>query len=166
MSARRRQGGSRQDPLLRRRDLVPRSGMDFGRVAVAAFSAWVVFLLVSYLLSPILLGDFSRQHASLLRPAADQQAPLGFGAALLGFFVFAYAYAKGYEGGKGPVEGLRFGVIVGLLLASFAMAWAYVLLPISGVFALALVTDVIVEMAIYGVVVGLIYRPMPMPDRR
>jgi hypothetical protein len=142
--------------------------MDFGRVAVAAFTAWVVFLLVSYLLSPILLGDFSRQHAALLRPAADQPAPLGFGAALLGFFVFAYAYAKGYEGGKGPAEGLRFGVIVGLLLASFSTAWAYVLLPISGGFALALVTDVIVEMAIYGAVVGLIYRPLPVrtPDRR
>lgn len=142
--------------------------MDFQRVALAAVVAWVVFLGVTTLVSPVLMGDLYHRHASLLRATGEQTTTLGFGAALFGFFVFAYAYAKGYEGGAGSAEGLRFGVLVGLLLAAFAMAWAYVLLPISGWFALALVIDTIVEMALYGVVVGLIYRPLPVrsPDRR
>lgn len=142
--------------------------MDFGRVAVAALSSWGIFLMVSMLLSPLLLSEFYQRHAAMFRSASEQQPILGFAAALVGFFVFAYAYAKGYEGGRGAAEGLRFGVIVGLLLASFAMAWAYVLMPMSGGFAVALIVDTIVEMAIYGVVVGLVYRPLPSrtPDRR
>ena len=142
--------------------------MDFGRVAIAAVTAWVVFLLVSTLLSPALLGEFYQRHASLFRRPADQNGVIGFAAAFFGFFVFAYAYAKGYEGGGRASEGMRFGVLVGLLIASFSLAWAYVLLPISPGFAAAAVIDTIVEMAIYGVVVGLIYRPRTprAPEKR
>ena len=73
--------------------------------------------------------------------------------------MFAYSYAKGYEGGAGTVEGLRFGVIVGLLLACFSVVWSYVMMPISGTFAAAMIVDAIAEMAVFGVVVGLIYKP-------
>lgn len=142
--------------------------MDFGRVAAAAIAAWVAFLVISSFVSPVLLEEFYREHGALFRLAADQHLALGFGVGLLGFFVFAYAYAKGYEGGGSAVEGLRFGVIVGLLLACFSVAWAYVLTPMSGGFAVALVIDTIVEMALYGVLVGLVYRPRQSgtPDRR
>ena len=33
--------------------------------------------------------------------------PVGF--LLVGFFAFAYAYARGFEGGSGVMEGVRFG---------------------------------------------------------
>ena len=50
-------------------------------------------------------------------------------------------------------------MIVGLLLARFAVTWNYVVLPVSGALAVAWIVDTIVEMAIYGVVVGLVYKP-------
>ena len=78
----------------------------------------------------------------------------------IGFFVFAYAYAKGYEGGNRALEGLRFGVVVGLLLACFAVTWNYVVLPVSGSLGMAWIVDTLVEMAIYGVIVGLVYKPI------
>jgi hypothetical protein len=107
----------------------------------------------------VLLADLYAQHARVFRPQNEMNLAFGLGATLVGFFVFAYAYAKGYEGGKGAVEGLRYGVIVGLLLATFSVAWNYVVLPVSGALAAAWIVDVIVEMAIYGAVVGLIYKP-------
>ena len=61
-----------------------------------------------------------RPERPRLRPPAEMNLAFGLAASLLGFFVFAYAYAKGYEGGAGAVEGLRFGVVVGLLLACFS----------------------------------------------
>lgn len=133
--------------------------MNFGRVAAAALAAWVVYLGVSPLVNNVLLADLYAQHARVFRPQAEMNVALGLAAALIGFFVFAYAYAKGYEGGAGVVEGLRFGVVVGLLLAAFSVAWNYVVLPVSGALAAAWIVDVIVEMAIYGAVVGLVYRP-------
>jgi len=133
--------------------------VNFGRVAAAALAAWVVYLAVSPLVNNVLLADLYAQHARVFRPQAEMNVAFGLAAALVGFFVFAYAYAKGYEGGAGVVEGLRFGVVVGLLLAAFSVAWNYVVLPVSGALAAAWIVDVIVEMAIYGAVVGLVYKP-------
>ncbi|MCX6549446.1 MAG: hypothetical protein NTY02_00305 [Acidobacteria bacterium] len=134
--------------------------MNFGRVAVSAVVAWFVYLLLSPLVNNYLLAELYAGHAAVFRPQAEMNLVLGLGVTLVGFFVFAYAYAKGYEGGTGAVEGLRFGVVVGLLLACFAVTWNYVVLPVSGTLALAWVVDTLVEMAIYGVVVGLIYKPI------
>ena len=134
--------------------------MNFARVAASAVVTWIVHLGLTTLVWSTLLPDAAGQNASLLRPPAEMNLTLGFAVSLLGFFVFAYAYAKGYEGGPGAVEGLRFGVIVGLLLACFSAVWSYVMMPISWTFTAAMVVDAIVEMAIYGVVVGLVYRPI------
>jgi hypothetical protein len=133
--------------------------VNFGRVAASAVVAWVVHVALSTLVWSQILPEMAARHASLLRPAAEMNLTLGYGVSLLGFFVFAYAYAKGYEGGPGAVEGLRFGVIVGLFLACFGAVWSYVMMPISGGFAAAMIVDAIVEMAIFGVVVGLVYKP-------
>jgi hypothetical protein len=134
--------------------------MNFARVAASAVVAWIVYLGVSAVVNRVVLADLYAQHARVFRPEAEMNLALGFGAALVGFFVFAYAYAKGYEGGAGAVEGLRYGVVVGLLLACFAVAWNCVVLPVSGALAAAWMVDTIVEMAIYGVVVGFIYKPI------
>jgi hypothetical protein len=134
--------------------------VNFGRVAAAAVVAWIVSLALSPLVNNVLLADLYARHAAVFRPQAEMNLVLGLGASLVGFFVFAYAYAKGYEGGGGAVEGLRFGVVVGLLLACFAVVWNYVVLPVSGSLAVAWVVDTLVEMALYGVVVGLVYKPI------
>lgn len=134
--------------------------MNFGRVSGSALVAWLAYLGLSPLVNNVLLAELYSQHARVFRPQAEMNLVFGLGATLIGFFVFAYAYAKGYEGGRGAVEGLRYGVVVGLMLACFAVAWNYVVLPVSGALAAAWIVDVIVEMAIYGVLVGLVYKPI------
>jgi hypothetical protein len=134
--------------------------MNFGRVAAAAVIAWLVYMGLSPLVNNALLADLYAQHPGVFRTAGQMNLVVGFAASLVGFFVFAYAYARGYEGGNRAMEGLRFGVVVGLLVGCFAIVWNYVVLPISGLLALAWVVDTIVEMGIYGVVVGLVYKPL------
>ena len=60
-----------------------------------------------------------------MRPEAELMGnlPIGFAFLLLGFFAFAYVYAKGYEGGDGVVEGIRFGVLVSLIVVGFGLIW-------------------------------------------
>ena len=134
--------------------------MNFGRVAASALVGWIVYLVVSPLVNNVLLADLYARHAGVFRPQAEMNVAAGLGAALAGFFVFAYAYAKGYEGGPGALEGLRYGVVVGLLLVCFSVAWNYVVLPVSGTLGAAWAVDAIAEMAIYGTVVGLVYKPV------
>ncbi len=124
--------------------------------------AWIAYLVINQAVNTVLLADLYAQHAAVFRPQNEMNLVLvlGLGAALLGFFVFSYAYARGYEGGRGAIEGLRYGVVVGLMLACFAVVWNYVVLPISARLAVAWMVDTIAEMAIYGTIVGLIYKPI------
>ncbi|HEY7500283.1 MAG TPA: hypothetical protein VH740_17300 [Vicinamibacterales bacterium] len=135
--------------------------MNLARVAVAAVVTWVVYLGVSFVVHTIILADVYMAHRSVMRPEDQANAilPIGFVFALVGFFAFAYAYAKGYEGGSGLQEGLRFGVIVGILLCCFGKIWEYMVWPVSGTLLISWMVENIVEFALYGSIVGLLYKP-------
>ncbi len=135
--------------------------MNLPRVAIAAVVTWVVYLGVSFVVHTMLLVDIYARHRAVMRPEEQANAilPVGFVFALVGFFAFAYAYAKGYEGGSGLQEGLRFGVLVGILICCFAIIWEYMVWPMSGTLLIAWMLDNIIEFTIYGMLVGLIYKP-------
>ena len=141
--------------------------MNLPRVAAAAVTSWVVYMGISYVVHGLLLRNIYLQHASAMRPEADAGAilPIGFVFALVGFFAFAYAYAKGYEGGSGVQEGLRFGVLVGILICCFSTIWGYMVWPMSVQLAAAWMVDYIVEFALYGMIVGGVYKPAGRPAR-
>jgi hypothetical protein len=135
--------------------------MNLPRVAIAAVVTWVVYLGVSFVVHTMLLVDIYNRHRAVMRPEEQANAilPVGFVFALVGFFAFAYAYAKGYEGGSGLQEGLRFGVLVGILICCFAVIWQYMVWPMSGSLLIAWMLDYIIEFALYGMIVGLLYKP-------
>lgn len=142
--------------------------MNFARIAAAAVVAWIVSIPVGFLVNDVLLADVYAPNASAMRPEAEMAGhlPLGFVFLLIGFFAFAYAYAKGYEGGSGVMEGVRFGVVVALMVTSFGLIWQYVLYPINATMATAIIIDSIVEFAIYGAIVGAIYKPLGTSAKR
>jgi hypothetical protein len=137
--------------------------MNFPRIAVAALAAWIVSLVVGFFVNDFLLADLLAANQAAMRPDAEMTArlPVGFALLLVGFFAFAYAFAKGYEGTNGVNEGVRFGVLVGLVVLGFANVWQWVLYPITNGMLLAGVISSIVEMALYGAIVGWIYKPSP-----
>jgi hypothetical protein len=141
--------------------------LNFARVAIAAVVAWVVYLGVSFAVHTVLLRDLYVEHLGAMRPQAEQDAilPIGFVFALVGFFAFAYTYAKGYEGGRGAQEGLRFGVLVGILICTFRVVWDHMVWPVSLQLTTAWMIEYIVEFAIYGSLVGIIYKPAPKTAR-
>ena len=135
--------------------------MNYARIVTAALVAWVVSIGIGFLVNEVLLRDLMLANAAAMRPQEEMIAklPLGVAFLLVGFLAFAYAYAKGYEGGHGPMEGVRFGVVVAFVVIGFGVIWQYVAFPIDGAMAVAGVIDAIVELAIYGAIVGAIYRP-------
>ena len=136
--------------------------MNYARIAAGAVVAWVVSLGIGFFVNMVLLADLALANTPPMRPEAEilGLVPLGFVFLLLGFFAFAYAYARGYEGGNGLTEGVRFGVVMALIVIGFAGIWQYVMFPISVSLTLAIVIDTIVELAIYGAIVGAIYKPV------
>lgn len=142
--------------------------MNFGRIAAAAVIAWVVSLGLGFFVNDVLFAGLAADNAAVMRPEAEVMAnlPLGFVFLLLGFFAFSYAYAKGYEGGNGLVEGARFGVLTSLVVVGFGLIWQYVMFPITVSYATAIILDSIVELSLYGAIVGAIYRPASAPAAR
>jgi|KBSMisStandDraft_5_1062788.scaffolds.fasta_scaffold335006_2 hypothetical protein len=61
--------------------------------------------------------------------------------------------------GKGVGAGLRFGLLIGTLLVSLAVFSNYVTQPISVAIGLAEIVEYLIGSALYGVIIGLVYRP-------
>jgi hypothetical protein len=135
--------------------------MNFPRIALAAVAAWIVSLTVGYFINDFLLADLMAVNQPALRSEAElaSRLPVGFIFLLIGFFAFAYAFAKGYEGTNAVTEGVRFGVLVGLVVLGFANVWQWVIYPVTNGVLFASIVSSIVQMALYGAIVGAIYRP-------
>ena len=135
--------------------------MNYSRLVMAAVVAWVVSLPLGYFINTVLFAGLAAANAAAMRPEAALYAklPYGFAALLIGFLAFAYMYAKGYEGGSGVAEGFRFGILVGILVVGFGTVWQYVMFPINWQLSAATIADSIVEAAIYGAIIGAIYKP-------
>jgi hypothetical protein len=142
--------------------------MNHTRVAMAAVITWVVSLVVGFVVNNILLADIYAANQAVMRPQAQMNGMLwiGFVFLLLAFFAFAYMYAKGYEGGSGLMEGMRFGFCVGILITGFGLIWQYVLYPITSAMAMSIIIDQLFESTLYGAIVGLIYKPAAHAVRR
>ena len=142
--------------------------MNFPRIALAAVSAWIVSLAVGFFVNDFLLADLVAANQAAMRSEAElaERLPVGFVFLLVGFFAFAYAFAKGYEGTDGVTEGVRFGVLVGLVVLGFANVWQWVVYPVSNGMLFAAVISSIVQMALYGAIVGAIYKPLGKPLRK
>ncbi len=142
--------------------------MNFARVALAAVAAWILSIPMGFVVNEIILKDLYMANAAAMRPEAEimSNLPIGFGFMLVGFFAFAYGYAKGYEGGQGIMEGIRYGVLIGLMVDCFAIAWEGLTIPLSSSLVAAMMVDYVFEFALYGAIVGLVYRPADAPAKR
>lgn len=136
--------------------------MNFARVGLAALAVWVAYMALGFLVHGVLLADMwaELQRDGVARSAANGDAllPIGMALALPGALAFTYTYAKGYEGGAGMQEGLRFGVLVGLMLVIFGITWNYIVFPLPANYLTWTAVATVIQFAALGIVAGLVYR--------
>jgi hypothetical protein len=136
--------------------------MNISRVALAAVAAWIVDAVYGFVVYGMLLkGEFGR-YPAIYRGDDTAMAfmPYLFGGILIAMFAAAYIYAKGYEGGSGVMEGLRFGVCIGFLIVGYDGIVSYAVMNIGRRLAGSMALAGLVEWIIAGVVIGLIYKPV------
>ena len=135
--------------------------MNYARVLAAGVAAFVVSMGLGFFVNEVLLAEVYLANAAALRTeeAMAGTLPVGFVFLLVGFLAFAYAYAKGYEGGTGWLEGIRFGLVTWVIVTGFGLIWQWVLYPINTTMATAIIVDSAIELVIYGAIVGAIYKP-------
>lgn len=136
--------------------------MNYARVGLAALAVWGAWFALGFLIHGVMLADvwegLHRDGAIRTEAMTRTVMPVGTGLALFGSLVFSYVYAKGYEGGPGLQEGLRFGVLVGLLIVAFGVGWSYVTFPVPVEFLLWMSVATVIQFAALGIAAGLVYR--------
>jgi hypothetical protein len=143
--------------------------MNYGRIVLAGVVAWVASLALGYLINNVWLLHVYQANAWAFRRAGDitPLLPIGFGAQLIACIVFAYAYAKGYEGAdSGILEGMRFGLVVAIMVDGFAVVWNYVTEPIALRLGALQMIEHVGEFGVYGGIVGALYAPRPNTESR
>ena len=135
--------------------------MNHRRIAAAAGTAWFVSIPFGAFIQHGMLGRIYAANAAAFRPDPEiiRRLPIGYAVELVGFFIAAAMYARLYAGGRGIIEGLRFGALVGLMVVSFAVVWNYVTQPISAVLGVAEAFECFIAATIYGAIIGAVYRP-------
>jgi hypothetical protein len=142
--------------------------MNYGRLALAAIAAWLVDAVYGFIVyGNVLSSDFAR-YPAIYRPA-DTQGPYMlylFCGTLLAMFVASYMYAKGYEGGSGVQEGMRFGALLGLFVAGYVGVVNYAIMNVGRRHAGSMAIAGLVELTLAGIVIGAVYKPAGQPKSR
>jgi hypothetical protein len=130
--------------------------MDFKKYSMAVGGSFIVMSILGWLWHRVILRGFYVEHL----PSALPEPNVLF--VLLGFLILAilmaYLYPLGYKGGSPLKEGLRFGVIIGLL---WFLPLSVIMVGVVGKSGTLVVVDGLwrlVEQGVGGIVIGYVYR--------
>lgn len=136
----------------------PIIGVNMPRFLLSVLGGFAVVFVFEYLYHSIYLKDMYEATASLWRSPEEMA---GFSDVVLSCqlaftVVLAFLYAQKHEG-KGPIEGIRFGIFTGLIVGiPFYGMYAY--MPIPNDLAVAWLGGTVVELTLVGIVFSLLYK--------
>src|SRR5271165_4032653 len=141
--------------------------MNYSRLALAALGAMVASFAFGFLLFwlvPALIKE-GHKYPAVFRPKEQMNTvmPIGIVATFLAILVAAIVFAMIHPGGAGAAEGARFGVLLGIFVVCAFVLHNYVNLNIGLKLTLMQAAAYFVQWAIIGIVIGLIYKPLPTP---
>ena len=121
---------------------------------------YVIVQALGFLIHEVMMGDTYEALASVFRSEAQMQEmiPIMFLSAAVFLFIFCYVFTQGREG-TGVMEGVRYGILMGVFLALPTSVDAYVIYPITSDVAVVWFISAVVSLAIAGAVFSVIYKP-------
>ena len=130
--------------------------MDVRRFIVGSVVAFIFVSAFEFLFHGLILAGTYQATAELWRPEGEHKLPFLIVSQLLFAIAAVFFFTRNYQG-RGIGEGVRFGLYVGLILASVKLADCY--LPIPGGLLVAWLTADLLKGLGTGIVASLIYRP-------
>lgn len=120
---------------------------------------YVVGNILGFLVHAVLLADTYASLAEVWRSEEQMMSLMWvmYLTALVYVFIFCFIYTKGHEG-KGVMEGVRYGLLMGLFMSTPMAFDSYVTYPITFNLALTWFVTGIVQWMIAGAIFASIYR--------
>lgn len=138
--------------------------MNTKRLMIAMIVVFVALVVLELLFHGVILASiYKEQPPELWRSEAEMNKYMWLlypGYAVLAV-LFCYIYTKGYEGKDGIGEGLRYGLIIGLLMQVPRAFGTYATMPYPGNLVVYWLIGGLIESLILGLLVGAIYKGKP-----
>lgn len=132
--------------------------MNVKRYFAASLAVFAAALALDFTIHGMILAPAYAATKAVWRPDMESMVWLFWLISLIVAFPFTYIFVKGYEG-KGIMEGVRFGLIIGLYV-TIPMAWGmYGMLPVPHSLAIQWFVWGMIEMIVLGIVAAAVYRP-------
>ena len=141
--------------------------MNYPRLGLAALGGLVASFAFGFLMMWLVPALFEEGHKypAVFRPKEEMMTvmPIGLVATFISILVVAIIFAMIHQGGSGTTEGARFGVLIGIFVVCAFVLHNYVNLNIGLKLALGQAVAYFLQWTIIGIVIGLIYKPLPTP---
>ncbi len=139
--------------------------MNYGRLVAAAVIATIVDLAYGSVVYGMLLTNEFARYPGIFRPVQTQMAymPYMMAGIFVGMLAAVWVYAKGYEGGKGIREGVRFGSAFGVFIAGYTWLVNYSMMSLGRRLAASMAAAAFAEWIIVGAAIGLAYKAAAAP---
>ena len=128
---------------------------------------WIGFVVVfvvmnayGYLVHEVGLSATYQSLASVFRPKAEMDSMMWMMMAggVVSLALFCHIFTLGYEG-KGVMEGVRYGILIGIFASIPMSVDQYVIYPLTGELAVIWFVSGVVGFVIAGAVFAAIYKP-------
>lgn len=131
--------------------------MNTKKFILASIGVFFTFEILDLIVHSILLSNTYEQLNHIWRPDMDSKMWIMFVTALIFSFLFVYIFTKGYEG-KGIVEGIKYGLIIGLLMLIVGLFNQYAVYPLPFILIIQWFVFGLMEFIACGIIAALIYK--------
>ena len=132
--------------------------MNIKRFILASIAVFVTFQVLDFVIHGLILMSTYQSLAHLWRPDMMSLMWIMYLSSFFMSFMFVYIFTKGYEN-RGIMEGLRFGVVIGLFMNVVGMFSQYAMYPIPFSLTIQWLLYGMAEFIIAGIVAAAVYRP-------
>jgi hypothetical protein len=128
------------------------------RYLAASIAVYAAYLALGFLIHGVILKPTYDSLKSVWRPDLQSKMWIEWMNGLFTSFLFTYIFTKGYEG-KGIMEGLRFGLIVGLFISIPVAYGTYMIIAVPYSLALQWFLYGTAQSIVGGAIVAAVYKP-------
>lgn len=136
--------------------------MNVKKLIVAFVVVFILLEATNFLVnSVILMSTYAKPEISkIFRPIAELEALMWrmWIADLVYSFFFVFIFVKGYES-KGIMEGVRYGIYIGIFIQFMAAVAQNVVYPVPAYLAAQWFIYGLIQSVIFGIAAALIYKP-------
>lgn len=132
--------------------------MNMKKFLLTSLAVFVTYQILEFVIHNIVLSSDYEGLMSVWRPDMMDKIWIMYVTGAIFSLLFVYIFTKGQEG-KGVMEGVKYGFIIGLLVSFVGAFNQYMVYPITYALTWKWTIYGLIELMILGAVTALIYKP-------